>query len=68
MQAIILLLLKKIGTEALLFLLKELVKILESRPDNNIDEVDVKAVVTRVSDAMEETAKTKLTSAIKRNR
>jgi hypothetical protein len=51
MHVLIVMLLRKIGTDALLFVLKELVKMLESRPDNNISEDDVKAVCSRVEDA-----------------
>lgn len=51
MHVLIVMLLRKIGTDALLFVLKELVQMLEARPDNNISEDDVKAVCSRVEDA-----------------
>lgn len=57
MQAIALLLLKKVGTEALLYLLKELIKILEKRTDNNIAEADVAAVESRIEKALDGAAK-----------
>lgn len=50
-QAIIVMLLKKIGTDALLFIMKELIKMLEKRPDNNINEQDVEAVCKRAEEA-----------------
>lgn len=51
MQAIVLFLLKRFGTEMILQLLKELIRILESRLDNNIDKDDVDAIHTRLDTA-----------------
>lgn len=48
MQAIILFMLKRIGTEVLMQMLKQLVKILEKRIDNNFGSEDVDAIEKRV--------------------
>ncbi|AUE22747.1 hypothetical protein Ah1_00229 [Aeromonas phage Ah1] len=48
MQAIILFMLKRVGTEVLLQMLKQLVKILEKRIDNNFGSEDVDAIEKRV--------------------
>lgn len=48
---LLLLILKKVGTELLLYILKELVKILENRRDNNIGETDYLAIKRRVETA-----------------
>lgn len=48
MKTILMLILKKVGTELLLYILKELVKILENRRDNNFGESDYLAIERRV--------------------
>lgn len=57
MQAIILFMLKRVGTEVLLQVLKQLVRILEVREDNNIGNADVNAIDNRVSVVKELDAK-----------
>lgn len=57
MQAIILFMLKRVGTEMLLQVLKQLVRILEVRKDNNINDEDVSAIDNRISVVKEPVAK-----------
>lgn len=57
MQMILLLILRKIGTEVLLTVLKELVRILEGRKDNFICNDDVCAIDSRVQTAKDPAAK-----------
>lgn len=57
MQAIILFMLKRVGTEMLLQVLKQLVRILEVRKDNNINGEDVSAIDNRISVVKEPVAK-----------
>lgn len=60
MQAIILFMLKRLGTEVILQVLKQIVRILEGRLDNNITEDDVKAIDERISEAKKENVNTVL--------
>lgn len=53
MQAILLFMLKRVGTEVLLQMLKQLVKLLEKRIDNNFGSEDVEAIEKRVEVAKE---------------
>lgn len=56
MQLILLAILRKVGTEVLLYILKELVRILEARKDNNICSDDTCAIESRVNTARDEVA------------
>ncbi|QIW87108.1 hypothetical protein AHP1_2771 [Aeromonas phage Ahp1_CNU-2021] len=56
MQLILLAILRKVGTEVLLCILKELVRILEGRKDNNICSDDTTAIESRVQNARDEVA------------
>lgn len=57
MQLILLAILRKVGTEVLLCILKELVRILEGRKDNNICSDDTIAIESRVRNARNDVAK-----------